>query len=153
MSKVKKKKWVRPSRSKQAKADRTGLPIPKTNTVLTMKLIRQFIKEVKRGLPADGVCDYLGIHSTTFWDWTTRGTKYLLGSNKQEDALCAVFVQRFRKATAIYRKKLVRELHKPYNENWRQQLTILERRDRKTFGRTDPAGSTEAEYDPDERFL
>lgn len=121
---------------------------------LTPELIARFCKCVKRGLPLDGACDYLGVGNGSFWSWLARGTRFLDGDGTPpEDALFGTFVQRLRRASAAYRYRLVVRLHDGAPDLWRREMSILSRRDRKNFGK-DTADTTPADaYDPAEQFL
>jgi hypothetical protein len=109
---------------------------------------------MRQGLPLDSVCDYLGIAQSTATTWRHRGERYLAGgSEPEEDAIYGEFVLQTRRALARYKLKLVRELHDDENRNWVRPLAILERRDRDSFGRNEPAGGSEEDYDPNDEFL
>jgi len=73
--------------------------------------------------------------------------------NEGKESGAREFVQRFRKALATYRLTRVDRLHDPCNRNWYKEMAILERRDRRTYGRQETAGGNDEQYDPDERFL
>lgn len=130
---------------------------PPTLTVrhtLTIELIQLFTQEVREGLPFDGVCDYLGIRTHTFWKWKRLGEAYLSGDGTPEEhSIFGLFVQEIRKAAAEYRKTRLQSLHTPRNKNWFRDIVILERRDRKSFSKHDPLGGTDEDVDFDERFL
>lgn len=126
---------------------------PGRKTILNDRLIKEFCDLVKKGLPADGVCDYLGINETTYWSWIRRGQKYLDGDGEpKEDAIYGKFVAEFRRATACYRLERIESLHRPGNDLWTREMAILERRDRKSFSKYDIAGGTDEDIDPDEKF-
>ena len=124
------------------------------NVTLTEDLIKDFAGYIKRGLPADGVCDLMGISNNAFWLWLKRGQAYL--NSDQSDPsheLCGYFVVQFKKALAEYRLQLITDLDDAGEKIWKKYLEILERRDRKTFGKADPGGGADDEFDVDERFL
>ena len=119
-----------------------------TNSILTDKLIAQFVKFIERGLPADGVCDYLGIANTTFWSWMRKGEKFILGAGEPKKfRLYGKFVKAFRRATAAYRLGLIEHLHRQGNINWTRPMAILERRDRGNFSRMEVAGGSDESFD------
>jgi len=123
-----------------------------TSAILDQKLIRQFTSLVERGLPLDGVCDYLGLPGITFFNWLRKGDAYLTGNGElKEYRMYGEFVRLLRKATAKYRLILVDRLHG--DEDWIRCMTILERRDRRNFSRKEPSGGGEESLNPDERFL
>lgn len=122
-----------------------------SNARLDRKLITFFCDLTVRGLPADGICDYLGISPEYYYRWLRVGNQLLEEGNIKR--IEAIFVRRYRKALAIYRLDRVDRLHDPVNRNWYKELAILERRDRKTYGRKEQPGGSEDTFDPDERFL
>jgi len=122
--------------------------------LLTPDLIEKFCELVKRGLPADGCCDYLCIHTSTFWRWLKRGELYNTGDEQPTtDEIIGRFVMLYRRASAEYRLELVKRLHRTSSPMWVRDMAVLERRDRKSFSRNDQAGGTDDEFDPDEKFL
>ena len=120
--------------------------------VLNQRVIKSFCRLILRGLPPDAACDYLGISSGVFWRWIRRGEKFLNGDGQPpEDALFGEFVRRYKRAFAKYRLNRIAKLHK--SSQWVRELAILERRDRRSFGRYEPPGGTSDQYNPDEKFL
>jgi hypothetical protein len=104
-------------------------------------------------MPLDGVCDYLGIEQSALSKWVRQGT-LVNGSNPKN--IYSKLAKKVKRATAEYRLSLLDGLHgneKKKTRNWYRNLAILERRDRKNFGRYEPTGGTFESYDPDERFL
>lgn len=122
---------------------------PLDPTSLNEKLITEFCKLTVLGMPADLVCDYLGISSTDYYTWLRRGQK----PTSPDDAGCVDFIRRYRRATAQYRQDQINKLHKAKGNGWIKHMAILERRDRKTFGRNEPAGGSDEEFAPDDKFL
>lgn len=124
------------------------------SSFLNEETIQQFCELIKRGLPPDGVCDYLGIANTTYYSWVRKGQAFVEGNGSpKEYEVYGEFIKEFKKATAEYRLRLVDRLHRTKANNWYRDLAILERRDRKSFGRHQPQGGLDEDYDPDERFL
>lgn len=131
-------------------------------TTLDDDTIEAFCDLVREGLPADGVCDYMGIPNVTYWTWIKHGVEYLEGGGGPAGhAIYGKFCLMFRKATAEHRLQLVREATSrrrtrktdKNRNNWMRALAILERRDRKTFSRKEPLGGTNESYSPDDKFL
>lgn len=120
----------------------------------TPDLIKRFCRLIRKGLPADAVCDYLCIRAAVYYRWLERGERYLDGGGTPpEDAHYGEFARRFKRATARYRMEQLRELHTVEGPGaWIRHMAILERRDRKNFGRNEPAGGTDENYQVDERF-
>ena len=122
--------------------------------VLNAVLTESFCEFVRKGLPADGVCDLLGISTGSFWEWMRKGEQYLRGDLKpDEHFVYGRFVQEFRRASADYRLRIIERLDRGGNGLWARDMTILERRDRRNFSRQTPQGGEDSQYDPDERFL
>lgn len=130
-----------------------GPRVPELND----RFVKGFCALIKRGLPVDGVCDYLGVASRVFWGWMKRGEIYLDGDGEPKQyAMCGKFILLLRKATAEYRLTLVDSLHSREagrGQAWIRDMAILERRDRKNFSRETPAGGTMESFDPEEKFL
>lgn len=127
---------------------------PKNTTRLDDDTIDQFCELVREGLPFDACCDYLGISSTTFYAWLDKGKKYLAnGGNPDEHEMCGRFYQRVRRAHAEYRRMMNQRAHSGAPGTWVRDVTILERRDRRNYGRYEPEGGNDEQYDVDERFL
>ena len=51
-------------------------------TSITPKLQREFCALLVTGLPPDGVCDYLAISETAFWNWIRKGKAFINGGGK-----------------------------------------------------------------------
>ncbi len=122
--------------------------------VLDGDFIKKFCGYLKEGMPIDSICDYMSVDGTTFYDWVRKGEGWIDGG--QDDKATEVyglFVQQMRKESANYRFTLVRRLSRPANRQWRRELAILERRDRRNYGKQEQAGGTIDEYNPDEKFL
>lgn len=128
---------------------------------LSPELTENFVQLIRRGLPPDGVCDYLFVPHSTLWRWIKQGTHYLDGNNEpKSDQAYGHFVSQLRKALADYRLKLVDELNEdPRNSKyalrkWKRALAVLERRDPDNFGkRPDHNSDEDSAFDPDESFL
>lgn len=126
-------------------------PELKRTNKLTQKVIDEFSILIKQGLPFDGICDYIGLDPASFWRWKRAGERYLEAGEPAELAICGAFVLALRRALAEYRLTLSKRAHTA--KDWYRNLAILERRDRKTYGRQDPQGGSEDSIDPDESFL
>ena len=127
-------------------------PLPRGK--LTDEIIDEFCELLRVGLPTDGACDFIGITNTTYYRWLRLGEDFIKGNGEpKENAIYGKFVMSMRKALATYRLERTRRLHRSKNQNWYRELAILERRDRNTWGRHEPAGGYDEEFNPDERFL
>ncbi len=126
----------------------------KKRQVLDDDFITTFCKYLKEGMPIDSICDYMSIDGATFYDWVRKGESWIDGGQDEKPLeIYGVFVQQMRKESAAYRFTLVRRMGRPTNRNWRRELSILERRDRRNYGKQEQAGGTIDEYNPDEKFL
>jgi hypothetical protein len=124
------------------------------STILTRELRKRFCHLVRKGLPPDNACNFLGISNTTFWDWVNKGNKYNNGGHEPaEYRVYGRFIRKFRKATAIYLYGHVKRVGKKKKGEWYKHLAILERRDRKTWGRHEPDGGAPESFIPDEKFI
>ena len=128
---------------------------------LTDKLIDEMcVLIAKDGLPIDICCDYLGITSHTYYFWKDKGEKYLLeldtkeGPEHKGDKAEAVFVQAILKARALWQLNIRRRsFGKDYKSTWVRDMTQLERRDRKNWGRNETIRHEEAASVPDSSYL
>jgi hypothetical protein len=123
----------------------------------TKELTDRFCGLIERGLPGDGCCDYLGISRTAFHVWIDKGSRYLDGGlEPAEWKVYGYFVNRYRKALAAYRLTITDDLHGrellEKNKGWVRAITLLERRDRRNYGRGEPQGGNIQDYSPDDRF-
>lgn len=126
---------------------------PLNHSILNDLLIDQFCELIEDGLAADSVCNYIGIAPSTFWTWLRKGTLYLNGGESPPELRgYGVFVRRFRQSTAKYLHRIGMNLHTS-EKSWFRELEILSRRDRRTWSRDEPAGGSDDQFDPDERFL
>jgi len=128
-----------------------ALPPRAEGNLPTLQLINSFCDLIVRGLSPSAACDYLTISTEHYYLWLRSGSKLIRAGQTEE--LKAQFVLRYQKAFATYQLDRVDRLHDPVNRNWYRELAILERRDRKTYGRQEQPGGSDDSYDPDERFL
>lgn len=130
---------------------RIYLDSSKRPTKLTPEIIGQFCELLEKGLPLDGACDYLGVAPQTFWTWIRKGNLYLQDPEIQPKyRIYADFVLNTRRSAAAYRLTRTERLHT--TTSWSRELAILERRDRKNFGRFDFTGGAIEQLDVDEKF-
>lgn len=137
------------------KLKKSSGPAPGTTTILDRRIIKQFCKLIYRGLPADGACDYMGISPSSFWAWLRKGEKFITGGQGTAgaDKIYGEFVMRFRRASARFRLRVIKRMDKTGGPQWVRDMTILERRDRKNFGRNEPMGGGDDDFDADDKFL
>lgn len=128
-------------------------------SAISLELTEQICALLEKGIPIDAVCDYFGIDHKTFYDWKNKGETYLKHmetpmSAKDNWRPYAEFVLKIKEALATYRIGLTERLHQRGNKGWFRDLSILERRDRRNFGRREPFGGTmDNTPPPDEKFL
>lgn len=118
-------------------------------------LASKFCELIKRGMPFDGICDFLGVNSSLFYEWIRKGEAFLNSGDEaiQEHEIYGGFVALIRQASAEYRLTLINSVHREGNRNWFRDVCLLERRDRKNFSRSEPTGGDDADYSPDEKFI
>jgi len=122
-----------------------------TRRKLDKELIAAIVDLTLKGLPADTICDYLGIWQSTFYRWTTRGKQYIEANfTPAEDEIFGRLVVEIRRAFAGYKKRIITKMHK--SRMWPREMTILDRRDRRNFGRYEQVSSNE-DYSGDDKFL
>lgn len=144
---------------KELDAEVETLPLfkqPSPRSKLTLRNIARFCKYTRLGHAPSTVCAFLGISNAAYWEWITRGMKYLDAGDEvdEADAPYAHFVVLFRKSLAFQIMRLERRVRSPINNQWRRELALLERLDPDTYApRSDSDMGDEVGYDPDESFL
>jgi len=130
------------------------LPMLAGTKGLTPQLIQQFCGLASEGIPMHVICDYLGYASGTVYSWLKIGEKWFENEGfPEQHTIHAAFLQQLRRHHAQYLVGVVRELNTAEHKEWPKLMTILERRDRGTWGRTAMDGFEEEGMDPDEKFL
>jgi len=127
---------------------------------LTHKLIDEAVELIKEGLPLESVCAYLGITDHTLYDWKEKGEKYLIevhterGPEFPEDELEAEFLLAVAKARASLELEIVKDLRDNQAlARWVRNTTILERRFRRSWGRSESLRVETESISPDEAYL
>lgn len=121
---------------------------------LTFKIINRFCKDARRGVPGSVITDFLGIPNSTFHKWISDGQRFFDGGcSDPQMALAGIFVKRYRKAAAIFLKSRQRVLMKEDNKLFYREIVILERRDKKNWGKSEPTASESDVLQPDERYI
>lgn len=141
---------------KPAKAAKTvdQSPMGRTNSKLTPELHKKFCELVERGLPFDGVCDFLGIQGVTFSDWRRKGELYIAGNcEPAEYAIYGQLILDVRQALAKFRLRMTDQWLNAPGKEWIKYATMLERRDRRNFTRNTPTGGDDESFIPDQKFL
>ncbi len=127
---------------------------------LSDTLIAEACELIKEGLSRESVCAYLGITPHTMQDWQEKGEKYLLelhtrrGPEFHEDELEADFLMALARSKAELELEIVRELRDDKaHARWVRNMTILERRFRKAWGRNESLRVDMESIAPDEAYL
>lgn len=129
-------------------------------TKLTDEIIDDVCSLVLEGLPTEQAIYYIGISRQTFYNWQHRGETYLDQTaegntpERHQDALCAKFVRKVRKAFAAWELEKVRNLNDDRKlRGWVRDITQLERRDRVHWSRREQMQIIEAPPLPDNAYL
>lgn len=129
---------------------------------LNEKLIQECVELILEGLPINRTCDYLGITQDSFYDWKARGEKWLreihAGQEPEypEYELHGLFVQCVVRAKAEWQLEIQRrsmQIKSKHSSMWIRDMTLLERRDRGNWGRSEIVSVTDAAPLPDESYL
>lgn len=133
---------------------------PRSQSKLTESLLKEAIELIVEGLPLESTCAYLGITQHTLYDWTEKGEKYLMelhtsrGPEFPEDVPEANFCLEIARAKATLELALIRELRDPKEHSkWVRNMTTLERRFRKNWGRGETLRTDTEAMAPDEAYL
>ena len=127
---------------------------------LTTKLIKECVELILEGLPIDRVCDYLSVSRAAFYQWKDKGERYLneihtsSGVAYPEDEDCAVFVQAVVRAKAEWQLGILRRSFQEKNKaTWIRDMTMMERRDRANWGRSEVINTVASAPLPDDSYL
>jgi hypothetical protein len=128
-------------------------------TVLTEKLIQEIVDLILEGMPHYMACRYLCICVNTMYSWKSRGESYINtlsnGSKPDpEDEIYALYVLLTEKAFAQWQLKLLRRSFRDKSSaTWIRDMTMLERRDRTHWGRSERVEQASAPPLPDEAYM
>lgn len=127
---------------------------------LTRTLIKEMCELVREGLPLESCWAYLGITTHTAIDWREKGEKFLIemhssrGPEFPEDELEAEFCMELARARAEFELEIIREMRdKKAHARWVRNMTILERRFRTSWGRSETIRHDVEAMAPDEAYL
>lgn len=127
--------------------------LAQTATRLTPEICNKFAQLAREGLPASTICQFLAIGDRTFHNWLRKGRAYLDGSGPKIWAKYGAFVNQHRIAGASFQRECV-DLFRTADKDFSyRNMVILERRDRKNWGKTEPVGGGEESYDVNDNFL
>lgn len=129
---------------------------------MTDALLTECVELILEGLPVNKTCDYLGIPEQTFYRWRTKGEKYLrdIAEGEKPDnpdhVLYGIFVQSVVRAKAEWQLGVIRrsmQTKSKHTSLWVRDMTMLERRDRANWGRSEQIQVSDAAILPDEAYL
>ena len=129
---------------------------------ISEKLIARCVELILEGLPINRSCDYLGITQDAFYDWKQRGEKYLqeiyTGRKPEypEYEIFGLFVNCVVRAKAEWQLELLRRSMQDESTKssmWIRDMTLMERRDRSNWGRSESVTITDSAPLPDESYL
>ncbi len=118
-------------------------------------VINQIDKLLRRGLPLATCARYIATTETRLKRWLERGELAVEGgSDAEDDRIYMILFITAAKAHAHYEAEQISSLSDPENALWRRALSVLERRDSRTWGKiVDESGEQGEMIDPDSRFL
>lgn len=132
----------------------------KKSTKLSKGMIQQACELVAEGLPLASVWSYLGVTKMAAIAWKEKGEKFLIemytdrGPEFPEDELEAMFCMELARARATLELDLIREIRDPRKlAYWVRNMTMLERRFRENWSRSETMRVETAEMVPDEAYL
>lgn len=129
---------------------------------ISERLIKNCVELILEGLPINRTCDYLGITQDSYYDWRKKGEKWLLETDSgqkpefPEYEIHALFVNCVVKARAEWQLEILRRSMQDDSKKssmWIRDMTLMERRDRENWGRSETVFSSEAAPLPDESYL
>jgi len=133
---------------------------PITEMPLDEYTITQICLQVRDGVPARDAVWLLGYSENRHHAWMRRGVQAredLEAGMKltKEQMAFAVYYREVKKAEAYFRRRCInRSLTVDYfAETWIRDMTILERRDKEHWGRSNDTLSRPEEFKPDDSFL
>ncbi len=157
--------------TKPGRKRRTGLPQGERRadkksrqywrSKLTEKMIDEAVELIEEGLPLESTWAYMGISKHTGILWREKGEKFIIemqtrhGPEFPEDELEARFCMAVAKARATLEYDLIKELRdEKAHARWVRNMTILERRYRQNWGRSETIRTGDIEsMAPDEAYL
>lgn len=120
---------------------------------LTPELTARMVKYFKEGLPIQTVCDLTCCAYSTFKEWHRKALQWRDGGGKDETlTMYGQWAIAIRQARAHFLRVLARRAKKRNNSYWVQNVTLLERRDRRHYSGKEPEGGTAEQHNPSEMF-
>lgn len=99
-------------------------------TKLTKSLIKEAEQLIKMGNYVTTVCDYLGIHQSTWYNWLQEGAAAKSGMKRE-------FFETIKKAESHAEIRNVGLIQKAAESDWKAAMTYLERKFPDRWGRKD----------------
>ena len=118
-------------------------------------VINQVTKLLRRGLPLATCARYIATTETRLKRWMERGENAIeTESVGDEDRIYAHLYLECARAHSHYEAEQIASLSDPDNALWRRALSVLERRDSRTWGKQETESQDSGEIiDPDSKFL
>ena len=118
-------------------------------------VINQIVKLLRRGLPLATCARYIATTETRLKRWLERGENAVEGNSDDEaDRIYMRLFLEAARAHAYYESEQIASLSDPENALWRRALSVLERRDSRTWGKiTEDAQESGEVLDPDSKFI
>ena len=121
---------------------------------LNLNVIEEVEDYLSRGLPITKCCQLMGISRQCYYLWVRKGQEFLKERKPDKYAINALFVESIDRAVAKWQLHILdRSFQDAYSANWVRDITLLERRDREHWSRSEIVNHKEHTVDPDERFL
>jgi hypothetical protein len=118
-------------------------------------VINQVEKLLRRGLPLATCARYIATTETRLKRWLERGENAVeTNSDEVEDRIYMQLFITAARAHAYYESEQIASLSDPENALWRRALSVLERRDARTWGKIVDDSAEQGEIiDPDSKFI
>jgi hypothetical protein len=118
-------------------------------------VINQVEKLLRRGLPLATCARYIATTETRLKRWLERGENAVeTNSDEVEDRIYMQLFITAARAHAQYEAEQIASLSDPENALWRRALSVLERRDARTWGKIVDDSAEQGEIiDPDSKFI
>ena len=118
-------------------------------------VIHQITKLLRRGLPLATCARYIATTETRLKRWFERGENAVEGGSDDEaDRIYMHLFLSAARAHAEYESEQIQSLSDPENALWRRALSVLERRDARTWGKISEDSAEAGEVlDPDSKFI
>lgn len=101
-------------------------------TKLRRKLIAEAVEGIEKGHYAKTICQALGIHESTYYDWLKKGEEQI---ENDERGIYREFSESIKKAQAEGKKALLQIIRDRAATNWTAAAWMLERMYPEEYGR------------------